>query len=339
MPDMPTFAKLGIIGVISTTCFGASRHCDRACVIALTDQYLAALVKHDPAGLPLSRGVRFTKNTAEIRIGDGLWVGASEAPTTFKIYAVDPTSNQVGFYGVIKENGRSLIIALRLKVIDGEITEIEHILARNMRPDRMQNLVTPRAAFLDDVPAGERTPREDMISAANRYFEAIEHGDGEIAPFAEDCERHENGAQTTHNAASVPWPVPMGSPEDDRAMAIIGTLSCSAQLNSQVMSFITRLWPRRLGLVDEQKGLVYSFPMFQHRGAVHDIKIKGVPGVDVLHMNGGTSNMQWGRFLRSGAGRFTRSKRWEPACHTEQKAVGNSAGLGIRRATISDRTG
>jgi hypothetical protein len=48
-------------------------------MIAVTDQYLAALVKHDPAGLPLSRGVRFTENTAEIRIGDGVWVGASEA--------------------------------------------------------------------------------------------------------------------------------------------------------------------------------------------------------------------------------------------------------------------
>jgi len=248
--------------------------------------------------------VRFTENTAEIRIGDGLWVGASEAPTTFKIYAVDPLSNQIGFYGVMKENNRPLIIALRLKVIDGEITEIEHVLARNMRPDRMQYLVTPREAFLADVPPGERTPREDMINAANSYFEAIEHGNGELAPFAEDCERHENGAQTTHNAASVPWPVPMGSPQDDRAMAIIGTLSCAQQLDSQVMSFITRLWPRRLGLVDEQKGLVYSFPMFQHRGAVHDIKIKGVPGVDVLHMNGGTSNMQMGEIFKIRAGKI-----------------------------------
>jgi hypothetical protein len=44
--------------------------------------------------LPLSKGFRFTENTAEIRIGEGLWVGASEAPTTFKIYAVDPASNQ-----------------------------------------------------------------------------------------------------------------------------------------------------------------------------------------------------------------------------------------------------
>jgi hypothetical protein len=96
----------------------------------------------------------------------------------------------------------------------------------------------------------------------------------------------------------------MASREDDRAMAIIGTLSCAQQLDSRVMSFITRLWPRRLGLVDEQKGLLYSFPMFQHRGAVHDIKIKGVPGVDVLHMNGGTSNMQMGEIFKIRAGKI-----------------------------------
>jgi hypothetical protein len=81
----------------SGSSFAAGRHCGRSCMIALTDHYLAALVKHDPAGLPLARGVRFTENTAEIRVGDGLWVGASEAPSTFKIYAVDPASNQVGF--------------------------------------------------------------------------------------------------------------------------------------------------------------------------------------------------------------------------------------------------
>jgi hypothetical protein len=284
--------------------FGAGKHCDRACMIALTDQYLVAVVKHDPAGLPLARGVRFTENTAEIRIGDGLWVGASEAPTTFKIYAVDPESNQVGFYGVMKENNRPLIIALRLKVIDGEITEIEHVLARGLRADRMQNLMTPRAAFLADVPASERTPREDMINAANSYFESIEHGNGELAPFAEDCERHENGGQTTHNATPVPWPVPMGSPADDHAMAVLGTLTCTAQVDSGILSFITRLWPRRLGLMDEEKGLVYAFPMFQHRGAVHDIKIKGVPGVDVVHMNGGTSNLQAGEIFKIRAGKI-----------------------------------
>ena len=168
----------------------------------------------------------------------------------------------------------------------------------------MQNLITPRAAFLVDVPPSERTPREDMIDAANRYFESIEHSDSEIAPFAEDCERHENGGQTTHNATPVPWPVPMGSPEGDRAMSILGTLTFTAQTSSGILSFITRLWPRRLGLVDEEKGLVYAFPMFQHRGAVHDIKIKGVPGVDVVHMNGGTSNLQAGEIFKIRGGKI-----------------------------------
>jgi hypothetical protein len=282
----------------------AQAPCDRPCMTAMADQYLAALVKHDPSGLPLAKGVRFTENTAEIPIGDGLWVGASEAPTTFKIYAVDPSSSQVGFYGVMKEWNRPLIIALRLKVVNHKITEIEHVLARNLRADRMENLITARPALLVDVPSSERTTRELMLNAADSYFEAIEHGQGSIAPFAEDCERHENGGQTTHNKTPIPWPVPMGTPEADHAMAVLGTLSCTAQVDSQIPSFITRLWPRRLTIVDEQKGLVFSFPMFQHRGAVRTIKIQGIPGVDTIPMNGGTSNLQAGEIFKIRAGKI-----------------------------------
>lgn len=56
--------------------------CDSACLKGLVDQYLAALVKHDPTGLPLASNVKFTENTATIELGDGTWVGASEPPTT-----------------------------------------------------------------------------------------------------------------------------------------------------------------------------------------------------------------------------------------------------------------
>lgn len=279
-------------------------HCDRACMIGLVDRYLAALVAHDPSTLPLSKGVRFTEDTAEIPIGSGLWVGASEVPTSFKIYAVDPASGQVGFFGVMKERGKPVILALRLKVVNGRITEIEHVLARNLRADRMQNLITPRPALLADVPAGERTAHEDMVNAADSYFEAIEQGKGSIAPFADDCERHENGGQTTHNAHPVPWPVPLGSPEADRGMAIIGTLSCSQQVDSGVLGFITRLWPRRLTIVDQEKGLVFAFPMFNHRGGSGTIAIKGVPGVTSLPLGGGTSNLQAGEIFKIRGGKI-----------------------------------
>jgi hypothetical protein len=44
--------------------------------------------------------------------------------------------------------------------------------------------------------------------------------------------------------------------------------------------------------------------MFQHRGAVHDIKIEGVPGVDAVHMNGGTSNLQAGEIFQIRGGKI-----------------------------------
>jgi len=292
-----------LLAVVLASAAGAQSTCDRTCMTNLVDRYLAAMVKHDPSGLPLAKGVRYTENTAEIQVGEGLWVGASEAPTTFKMYAVDPASSQIAFYGVMKEWDKPLIIALRLKVIGGKITEIEHVLARNVRPDRMQNLVTPRPGLLADVPANERTPRQ-LIDAADSYFEAIEHGKGSIAPFADDCERHENGGQTTHNKTPIPWPVDLGSPKANQDMAVIGTLSCTAQIDSQVLSFITRLWPRRLTVVDEQKGPVFSFPMFQHRGGVRSIKIQGVSGVGVIPMGGGTSNLQAGEVFKIRAGKI-----------------------------------
>jgi hypothetical protein len=280
--------------------------CERACMVGIVDRYLAALVRHDPTGLPLNRDVKFTENTARLKVGsEGLWVGASELPTGFHIYAIDVGAGQAGFYGVMKERNRPLIIALRLKIVNGLITEIEHVLARNLRADAVRNLANPRPEFVTPVPAASRLPRQQMVNIADSYFEAIEHADGKLAPFAEDCVRRENGGQTTHNAKPVPWPVRLGSKQADDAMAYIGTLSCSDQLDTHVMDFITRLWPRRHEIVDEEYGLVFSFPMFQHRGGSGTIRIYNVPGVDSLPLGGSSSNLQAGEIFKIDHGRIT----------------------------------
>jgi hypothetical protein len=273
--------------------------CDRTCMTGMVDRYLAALVRHDPSGLPLNRDVKFTENTARLKVGsEGLWIAASEPPTGFHIYVVDVGSGQVGFYGVMKERDKPLIIALRLKVANGQITEIEHVLARNLRPDAVKNLATVRPEFITPLPSGNRLPRQQMVNIADSYFEAIEHANGKLAPFADDCVRRENGGQTTHNAHPVPWPVPLGSKQADDAMAYIGTLSCSDQLDTHVMDFITRLWPRRHEIVDEELGIVFSFPMFQHRGGSGTVKIYNVPGTDSLPLGGSSSNMQAGELFK-----------------------------------------
>jgi hypothetical protein len=297
---------LGALATAATPGGAVTPPCDRVCMTGLVDRYLAALVRHDPAGLPLNRDVRFTENAARLKIGsEGLWVAASEAPTGFRIYAVDVGAGQVGFYGVMKERDRPLLIALRLKVVNGQITEIEHVLARNLRADAVKNLAAPRPEFVTPLPAASRLPRQQMVNIADSYFEAIEHADGKLAPFADDCVRRENGGQTTHNAKPVPWPVPLGSKQADDAMAYIGTLSCSDQFDTHVMDFITRLWPRRHEIVDEELGIVFSFPMFQHRGGTGTIKIYNVPGVDSLPLGGSSSNLQAGELFKIDRGRIT----------------------------------
>ena len=305
-------AALGITGVASAQVQAASgsgppapTHCPRACMIGLMDQYLDALVRHDPSSLPLSKGVRFTENTEEIRLGEGLWASASRGPTSFKVYAVDPASSQVAFYGMMEERGRPIQIVVRLKLINGRLTEIEHVINRGaLSPAAMANLQAPRAALVTDVAPPERTPREQMINAADDYFEAIEHNDGSRAPFAQDCDRRENGSKTTNNHPPVPWPVPLGSPEADRGMALIGSMGCADQLNTGVMAFITRLWPRRIDVVDEEKGLVFTFVLFNHRGGFRDLPIKGVEGVTSLPLGGASSTMQMAEMFKIRGGQI-----------------------------------
>ena len=251
--------------------------CDRNCLTHMADQYLAAMEKHNPAELPLAASYKFTENTGKIAIGEGLWVGASNVSTTFRIYAADPTSGQVGVLSVLKEFGKPIMLVLRLKVADGKITEIEHIVVRQVgafgpygTPGHI-NLQTSRPAFAETVPPSERVPREQMVKIASSYFDAIEQTNGKVAPFADDCVRHENGAQTTS------WDTP--DPLADAITNAISSLGCTAQIDSGELSYITRIQPRRLIIVDEEKGIVFGFPMFVHNAVVRSVKITGVPGI------------------------------------------------------------
>jgi hypothetical protein len=73
----------------------------RACLIKLADDYLAALVAHDPKRLPLALNFRFVENVQAKKAGEGLWQTASAVPTKFKIYVPDPVTGQIGFMGMM----------------------------------------------------------------------------------------------------------------------------------------------------------------------------------------------------------------------------------------------
>ena len=280
--------------------------CDRTCLTQAMDRYFAALVSHDAAGLPLDRDARFTENTMPLEIGrEGLWVSASEAPTGFRIDVVDVPGGAIGTMALMKAWGNPLLVSVRLKLVNGRITEIEHVLTTNaLRPASLANLATPRPELLADVPSAQRSDRQRLINITDAYFEAAERAQGSLAPFAAHCVRHENGMQTTSNSPPVPWPVPLGSKEADEAMKYIGSLNCDAQLDTHVMDYIGRLWPRRYEVVDEQKGLVFAFPMFQHPGMRAPVRIVGVPGVESLPLGRSSSNMQAGEIFKIVGGKI-----------------------------------
>ncbi len=73
-----------------------SKEIDRAYLESLQDQYLEALIAHDPSRLPLSKTLKHTENTIELPLREGLWTTASD-DATYRLYVCDPQGGQVGF--------------------------------------------------------------------------------------------------------------------------------------------------------------------------------------------------------------------------------------------------
>jgi hypothetical protein len=250
----------------------------------MVDTYLAALVAHDPSRAPIAPDARFVENTVPMKPGDGLWKTATAAPTTFKIYVPDPVAQQVGFIGVMQENGKPIQLGLRLKVHDGQIVEMEHLIARNLSPAALKNLVTPRPGLLQTVPRAERSTRAQMLKIGTSYYESIVENNGSVAPFADDCVRHEGGIQTTTNTRPATTPIP-GAGAAGSPMAVLGSMGCAAQINAHLLAYITRIEPRRVWIADVQTGLVFGLSQFRQPMREKTEKIVGVPGLTSIPMN------------------------------------------------------
>ena len=79
-------------------------NCNRACLENLVDQYLAAVVAHDPKRLPLSADVKYTENDQLMELGDGFWKTAQARGKYTHIWA-DPEFGQVAYMGTMREAG------------------------------------------------------------------------------------------------------------------------------------------------------------------------------------------------------------------------------------------
>ena len=235
--------------------------CDRACLTEFMDQYRSALLAHDPKRLPLASNVRFTENTIPLPLGQGLWATASGFGNYTQYFAV-PTSGQVGFIGVVRENDIPAILAVRLKIANRQITEIETIVPREPKSaSTLDAIGGPKALWGEVLPPPERRSREQLASITNSYFEAIVHSDGSLAPFDKDCRRAENGSYSVLN----PDPALVWDPKSSFRPFKMG---CEEQLNTGIWSYIRNIRDRRFPIIDEERGLVVALIMFDHPGTV-----------------------------------------------------------------------
>ncbi len=188
LASLSAIALIGMIGVATKASAAtkqqgsmSSSSCDRACLDGFVDKYLDAVVAHDPSQIPVTKFVKFTENGQQIELGDGFWRTAT-ARGKYKFYVDDVPAGQVGFLGTMEEAGQPVIVALRLKIAEQKVSEVETIVARGGMATgggkNLEKMGSPRRAFLEDVPEANRVSRLELIKTANKYFSGMQQDNG-----------------------------------------------------------------------------------------------------------------------------------------------------------------
>ena len=228
---------------------------------AHVEGYLDALEAKDPSRLAWADDVSFSENNVRLAIGDGLWNTISAVRDSYDLKIADPDADQVAWFGIVEEHGHPAIIGLRLRVTLGKIADVETIVCRSMEfgpfPS-IETYVSPRPLMLADVREAQRRPREEMTRIANGYFDTLQLNDGTLhTEFTDDCDRVENGLQTTNNPNIEGYP--------------IAAMGCADQFRQGQYIYDDRLRDRRFPLVDEEKGIVLAGGFIDHCGKVVDV--------------------------------------------------------------------
>ena len=235
----------------ASSALAASAPCDRACHKSMLDQYLNAVIKHNPAGAPLFVGFRQTENAVVVRPGTGTWKSVTGLGKLQRRY-LDAVSGQAAYFGVVEEGAGSAIVTVRVRVEDRKITEAEWMIARKndpglngnnpdgtsngnfFEPDYLAEHAPPQRV----VPVKERASRAALEAITNSYFDGLTTHDGAIIMHHDGCRRVENGRGMT------------------------GANDCAANLGGLNVSIVAA---RRYPVIDEEAQAVLALAVFMRK--------------------------------------------------------------------------
>jgi hypothetical protein len=173
--------------------------CDRACLSGLVTQYVDALVARDPARLSLSPDVRFTEDSRELKLGEGLWKTVT-GKGDFRHDYLDTDKQVAAAHVELFEGTAPVLYSVLLHVEDSRIAGVESLVQRITPDSRFQptELDKPIRGMNDAVPEGKRQSRASLIATALTYTEGLRVGNFTDAGtlFAPETYRVENGVIT-----------------------------------------------------------------------------------------------------------------------------------------------
>ena len=257
--------QLLLFGVVSAPLFAAANDCDRACLKTTLDQYLTAVIKHDPTAAPLFIAFRQTENAVVGKFGTGVWKSVTRLGKMQRRY-LDPVSGEAAYFGIVEEGSNSAIVTVRVKVENRKITEAEWLIARDGDPglngpatatQRSGNVFDPSNLTANPppdriVPKADRLPREALVAITNSYFDGLTTHDGSIIMAHPGCIRLENGRGMA--GAGSGRAGKGGEPTD-----------CTSGLTNFSAALVSA---RRFPVVDEEAQAVLAIAVFVRRPGV-----------------------------------------------------------------------
>jgi len=232
--------------------------CDYECLLEYTTNYIEALAEKNPANARLAPDVRFSENNVLMPVGnDGLW-GTISSVREGEMMVADIETGNAAWFGIVEEHGNPAYLAMRIKVEDRLITEVETVMNRlpdMPKPFGNPDTVSHDPAFSEILPIEERRSRARLVAVADGYFNTVELNDGDVFTlFSDDCSRLENGISTT--AAPPP-----GSGDGNSASIAVG---CENQFKLGIYHINKRIRERRYPIVDVERGVVVASGFFDH---------------------------------------------------------------------------
>ena len=136
-------------GNVSAKAEQVKENCDRECLRGFMTKYLDALVAQKPEDVPVAHNMRYTENTVDIKLGEGIWKSKTKM-TSYRQDILDPEWGISGTHVVLEEGKNTILLLVRLKIVNKKITEIETQVTR----------LEPGGRF--SSPTELKTPREAM---------------------------------------------------------------------------------------------------------------------------------------------------------------------------------